>query len=660
MVQVPGVVAPSDAGPANDRVEVRGDQPVDSEAITRDAIAREAAGLGELDPALAKARAIAPPTSTRAADRSGVAPPSAETERAVADPLSSAMPPSAWESPESRRTRQAVLVGTVAIASLVLAGTLFTLFVRQRIPQNRTSNEASDTDSSALPDAPSIIDPEASVAVDPPTNPPNPESGTAPVDGGSAVTSGPEPSEAPNATTVAGTPAQMPSTDASATDDRSSTDVASSVPPPPEPGSRVTGAPSDPPDAGQPPPVNQAVAQGLADLPPELRAFAPLINLGSSGFDNQVAQPSVPPRALPPALKPPQDRGQHPPPLQSEPIGRRGDIKLTGLQIVEVPWVDALRVVEQLIGAPISIDYESLDAAGIDLRQRVSAQPTRTTVLAGLQTLLDSVDAEVLEQPEGFLVVRATPRRLEQVASRWDVSDLANDDAQRSALLELVNSLLIGFDDETPVGWADDGSTLSLSSDPLRRWQLTLLLEAIRQGRGLPPRESSPSLHRWLASKAAADAALALPADPVALPAQPMAASELLGRLVGPDASVVIDWLPCWEHGLTPRDPLLPWKSGLSRDEIVTEALQPYALRLVPRGEGLWALTSPEAYALEPQWVTAPLKIDPPIAMKRLGDALAAAPPSGTWAVAHDPQGQLLVARLPRYLANQLNSLIAP
>jgi hypothetical protein len=639
MVQVP------EACP---RVEVRGEQPVDSGAITRDAIAKEAVGLPELELPSAALQPKQPPVRIDAA----VSGASGTSDYAVPDPDAAALGfPAAWENPSTRRTRQFVLVGTVAFASIGLAATLFVMFVRQRMAARDTVVLATESDPSTPATDPSTEgaetgQPTTTDAAD--TQPADTDNSSAEDQTAAApvVVSNTEPNEPVSPVEEPERPAVAPAETSEATPANISTGRSN-----PDSGN-AGSSPSRPA-------VNAAVEQGLADLPPELRAFAPLVTLGAGSFDQPPPAQKVPVPALPPSLKPPIDSGQHPPPASSGPLGTRGDQKLTGLQLSERPWVDSLRILEQLMVVPIWLDYESLDAGGVDLRERITIQPTRTTVLAGLQAILESVGAEVIEEPAGFLKVRASPQRLEQVPTQWGIHDLVADAAQAESLVELLNALTAGFEDETPLALDPTGTQLMLSSDPLRRWQVTLALEAIRRGRGLPPTIDTPSIQRWLI-----DSGLPSPAlsdEPVRLPTHPMAANELIGRLVGSETSVVLDWPACWEHGLTPNEVLLPWQASLTPQQIVEETLAPYALKLVARGVDLWAVTTAEAFALEPQWATVPIVDDreEPL-VKRLNEALAAAPATGRWVVATDSVGKQLVACLPRYLAAQLSSLASP
>ena len=652
------------------RVDVGRAGPVDSQAITRDAISD--ADLSDVPTGADRHGSVfASDDADAGADDAHAAP--------LEDPEAAAPQPVGWQSDRTQRARQVGLIAALAVAGIVVAVVTFVFFVRhwqQRQSQRPLAGQQAGQPvgtAQANEVQPTVAASDAAQAPPPaPDAQPQQTTGAAQAD----------------AAGDAQRPAASRETDADAV---AATDVltgevagdVSGVADEPNDQAAVKTDPgvdeSQPSGAGQDadslldsvassiletPAAAPPAAATAPELPAGLRQFTPLIDFGSAlPQDAQGGRLQPPPTLDQVRLDTPADDEADAAIEPAEPVDAARWMKMRlALQGQDRPLVHWVRVLTQVTGVPIELDLASVDAAGFDPTQAVdapqgwvSAEEAVTQIAAGTGLTVKVEPAFVaLEVPEAAIVRGLQPAL--QVDDLMAVGDGQGwlETLRRISGVDTIDSI------------AEGGGMLHVEGGRPAVWRVALAAEALRAARGLPLRLQRHRTERWLMVGAARDWPLVSGGNPTVAMDQPQSVLQWLGEMARTnDRHLVVAWGDAWQRGLTPQSAAMPWIRPVDAGALIAEVLEPYGLQARDAGGGLWWIGSPASYDRGEVFAVLPVpdreaaEVLERLAQSLPVDAGEGQPKSEALPAVYEASSGQLIVRLPRYVVRQLPKLFA-
>jgi hypothetical protein len=693
-------------GQVAQRIEIRGQHPVNSDALTRDSHAVPAstdagavrtktpphASMADTMPAAAYPDGLGQrPHEFDGGGADAVSDPPAQQAFGASQGASRQLPmgmPSAWESDQTKRSRQIALIAFLSSGTLVVAAILFWLFVKnwnqspttaernvsnpaETLAEASAANPVSDATQPKGPEGLAAQDPgQEAIQSTPDSTPDSTLGGTTPtelnpIDAANTETPSPEsptkvatdnPASNPTADNTAAdnTAADNTAAGASEADAANATSVAGDSPPLDDGGLRLEPSPS----------TVAAEVGGMQQLPPELQRFLPSdVDLEDLASAEDEVPIDLAPAVLPTAWKAPVDRGNHPLPSKPSKLTSIAQARVAGIQIESQTIGQSVIVLERLFGVPLYLDVRSMDIAGIDVTMPVDLKVTKMTGDALLAKFCELTGLEPFEQPAGAMMLRAPESSQEQIPTTFAVEDLCIDGSPQwlATMFEPIFAIrdAATTDPAASVSIGVSGTSLQYEGPARQRWMLAVALDAIRRGRGIPTQLPSWRIDRWIHREVEA----AYP-DSIASPPgiHAVAPSRLISDWLGKTRTLTVDWPACTVHGLLPDSVVVPWRGEgeVSFADGVADALSPWDLVLQPLGESVWQVTSSERYGTEMVWVTAPVEGDRAAVEARLAKAIAGSPQQSQIGVVLDENTKTLIGHLPRYLAKELRKICSP
>lgn len=660
----PPVAAPHHGQP---HLAVGPDTGIDSEALTQSAVASPqelASGVG-FD---AAAELEAPPLP--------------------ADPAQ------VWQSESSRRVSQFGLVLTLGLFGLIAATVAFVQFART---WNRPAAPATAAAEPSEPgdELPAEVEAEvnnsetAAEAATAEPQSPDPQASPAPENPASENPASENPApENPAPAETAETPDTAPAGLESA-----SGEPAESQPAPP-PAAAAVPLPVDPPVVLTP---DAPAPQGIAELPPGLRKFVPLIDLSTADIGPpQLFDP-------PPTIDSIQLDAAAGEALEEEPTLKRPAVDVSRALAMRfaidhrgATLGELALLLSQLTGVAVEIELISLDLAGVSTTATLETPAGWMTAQEWLDRSLapQGLAAEVSDQR---VLIYATPQKLAQTGSAAlrldDFGDAAAEVAQW--LLPIAGPVATGpaaEPAEAAEPAADDGEEPPAEPPAVAAWEFVaaekrlavpldrgalvravLAVEAARRIHGLPGRLPRWQTERWMGAWTLQpeDGADRTPSDAIGdWPAvsegtggptldSPRAVAGLLRQLAADNqVAIIVAWADALRHQLYPADLAMPYTDQLPAGAVLDELIGEAGLQARDAGGSVWWIGSEANYDRYEviTWLTLPAGSGEATA-ERLAQALGVAEPAElpvTW------NETTLLVRAPRYIARQLHRFLQP
>lgn len=652
---VPGPNAPSQNAPGQNAPSqiaagqiAAGQSSIDSEAITEDAIAAADFDAGESDLA----------DSSSKLDRSRNPSPFSGHAPSQEDRTSTVPSSVGWQSERTVRSRQIALITTLAIASLVVAASVFGWFVStwQDRPTSRPVAEA-DANPAAKPD-PADPDSESPVVQDPvgadvmadraeePETSPKSASGQA--NDGPVLpqdTDVPKQEIAESAQNLIETPVSNIPNDLVPTSPLK-TDT--------DPASVSDAMPSDNTASSDSPTDQDADNIGATELPPEFAKYTQILPVdGSLDKPTLEAPPTIDDVELEQAASDDEFELSEVKPRE---LNLRRDLGTRlAISSESYPLADLLLLAGQLTTVPLEIDWVSFDIAGIETGHPV-APPTGWKTARGLiDELAASLNCQWIEE-ETLLVLTPTDTRFsEAIAGVVDLADFG--DEQASAVTILTSFLQPGS--------GAPAKTLQIGKDRHEQQLAALSVEALRRMRGIEAKISDQRLKRWAAAapqkpKQAANFEWPLLTGGKSGP-QIDAPISLAGFLLDiarrNQATCLINWGDLNRRGIGPETLHFP---PIKADAASTlrDALSRWDIQVRSAGERHWWIGSQSTYDRLPVLVWTAKLGDQRTSVSERIQIVQAAHPGEDIRIIIDPISDRALLKMPRYVAHQLSKIL--
>lgn len=270
-----------------------------------------------------------------------------------------------------------------------------------------------------------------------------------------------------------------------------------------------------------------------------------------------------------PAAKPNPDIGSlsiatkeklHPPAEKPVPTAKRLVEELAGIEIVDRPISEVMEVWSQISGLGIEIAWNEVAAANVRPNQRISYKSGRITYGDMLSAICEPLGLEAIAAEESLVRIAAKPESMSKYfPADWAVSDLLTEKCDDIALKQLVDKLIPTMRDswkitDGKIDWGADGK------NAFQQFLLLEILEHLRVMRGQPLKSNYDSQifkRTWPAPATIAGNSQILqqPVNKQVAVSQVVVAA---GREV--EGLVTFDWAGTWQHGLSPmtEDTFLP------------------------------------------------------------------------------------------------------
>ena len=310
------------------------------------------------------------------------------------------------------------------------------------------------------------------------------------------------------------------------------------------------------------------------DVDPEVIELLATINSGSGMTVAALgdAPASQPDAAEPQAPADPKDAGERPmpvaetavpaepsrPPLPGVDVAAGLAMPVPQIALSDVALGQAVALVAQLGGLPVTFDPAGMESAGVSLRDSVSVNRSDATLGAVLKDVLDQRGLVSVAEGGQLIITSPAIAQAEQSARRYSINDLAEDQAALEALATAVQQLI------APETWKGQGGsgtiqakdgTLHIDQTAMNHYRLLVFFERLRTARGLPLRSRMPSDRFPLVSRRARAAEMLARKVSVNF-REPAALVEVLGRLGAlAGADILIDRQALALEGIPDTEP---------------------------------------------------------------------------------------------------------
>jgi hypothetical protein len=495
-----------------------------------------------------------------------------------------------WQSRNVKKRRQVLLVGTIAILSSLLAGVGFFGFLA--FMRNNDSAQSRKPASPSADATSSLVDqPPKGIQV-------GSEPGTSNEFETNGKQSGDERSdEPPENKTGTSEPIMIPSANSGSPAGSSST-----KPGPDSPASSdsATGSDSDVSETATKPAADSAdsVSDPTFNLPPQLKRFQDLLNNSRGTFgSNPDPRPSKVVDELDVEnLQYPFLDVFHP---EAKPLpswNQAASIVLSRISAPnETPFTVGLEEIGRLTGVGVTIDWQSIRAAGLNDKPLVTWKFEGKSIDAMLDEVLLAHQLALKLDAKGYPIIqpRALPTKPSETVA-WDLREFCPE-GFAGETAELLISMWelkdVCSQVDGVIVWNDKASLLDkarlyesvrhlsqLTGKPLPDWSATELFQ-----------RKQFSVDAWRDSRGMLTAKL--PETAIIKESRPaVSLVQTAAAMVG--GQVMVDWQTAWEYGLTPHEEMIAVLRNRTFSQVVRKVLVEYALELVPiDSETFWMTT---------------------------------------------------------------------
>ncbi|MEY4567668.1 MAG: hypothetical protein RLY14_2638, partial [Planctomycetota bacterium] len=425
-----------------------------------------------------------------------------------------------WTTSRARMRRQILLVFFLSLSGCIIAGVLFTLFVKS-LSNDKTKLAAADSEiqtplSEALSaDFPRDVNQQD--AAEPEANVQQPQDSGSEVDSPADKSSSSESiqpttkadgnqtnemTEVENpagedGSSITATQSSQPELSGDASDknngdqDTKSTDLEKE-----KMATKAEGKASGEAKPSEPPAVELSSVDkegAEQELPDSLLKLAAVFD---PSLETRVSETPVTEN---PAIKPNLDIGSlsiatkeklHPPAEKPVPAAKRLVEELAGIEIVDRPLSEVMEVWSQISGLGIEIAWNEVTAANVRPHQKISHKSGRVTYGDLLSAIVEPLGLEAIAAEESLVRIAAKPESTSKYfPADWNVSDLLTEKCDEIALKQLADKLLPTMQDS----WKITDGKIDWGADGKNSFQQFLLLEVmehLRVMRGQPLRSS--------------------------------------------------------------------------------------------------------------------------------------------------------------------------
>jgi len=503
------------------------------------------------------------------------------------------IPSAQWTSDSTHRTRQYLLIAFLGVTGITAAGVLFWGFLRWH-----TADRATQASTSGGMVAPvQAADPAGPMDSNAPAQAAEPQVDTAPT----LTTTSSVPSPVASSPVASSPVASATPVDAtSEAEVNSSTDLALAPVPTPNTDPALTVTPVAP--ATEPPAAPQ--------LPKQLAAFAPMLN-----YEIQPQFPDAM-EILSEAPVTAEDLGltasaglPEVPPVD---LNVQAQLPISGLVIGALPASQFVSLWSNLSGIPTVVDLDTLAAAAIDRRQKLSLSLVQATTVGDIVPQLGQVLGLRADARENrFLQLAAPPEAMEQkLPNALTLENLVVDAAGEAWLRDALEQLFPTVDVEWRVvdgklmrPTAADGTSL----DPLAWFAVVRVLEGWRMAAGHPSTLEQYTPQQLSAALLSSSEVVGLDSQLKQVSAQAHPVAQILPRIcqeAGLDAW--IDWDKVGAVGLGPQSTALFVTTARPLRRALADYATEFSLVVAILDErSLW-ITSNQAYRSSPQCYVVP------------------------------------------------------
>ena len=325
------------------------------------------------------------------------------------------------------------------------------------------------------------------------------------------------------------------------------------------------------------------------DIDPEVIELLATINSGSQMTVAALDDPAKPQPATEPDEKPapavaeeePAPDEPAPEPLPAVDVTARLAQSVPQVDLTDVPLGQAVGLLAQLGGVPVTFDPEGIASLGVSLRDPVSVRRGDAALGKVLEAVLAERGLTYLAEAGQVLVTAPAVTRGELISRRYRVDDLAADESSLAELAAVVQQLI------EPESWQSEGGpgtvdardgALMIEQTAATHHRVLVFCEKLRRARGLSIRSRFPLEWFELATRRARAAGV-LAEEVTANFREPTPLVEVLGHLGGlAGADILIDRRTLAAEGVSDTDPASVAAVGEPLDATLDKLLRPLGL----------------------------------------------------------------------------------
>lgn len=348
-------------------------------------------------------------------------------------------------------------------------------------------------------------------------------------------------------------------------------------------------------------PKRGPAAVGTSSLLDELNGFSEYFDTtpaGTSGPGDEVPSEIA---SLPRELPVDDRRMPRPEPRIVDVATRLAD-PVSAVQFSGTPLIDFLRFVSDMSTIPITLDPDALRRPTVTAMSPVEFKLTDTTVGGMLQAALAPYELSFVAIDEQLLVTRTGPADGRLRENRYDVSDLAADEAQLATLSESLIALVAreSWEEAGSEGVVEpqDMSLVVRQTEPVH-FQVAVFFDKLRTARKLRPRGGfDPAAYSLDTRIAQAAEKLAAPISlNFGQPTRFVQILDRLGKLTG--MAILVDWRAAAEIDWNPDAETTLSVDKVPLSETLTKLLEPMDLTYRIVDSSTLQITTPQALAVE-------------------------------------------------------------
>ncbi len=315
------------------------------------------------------------------------------------------------------------------------------------------------------------------------------------------------------------------------------------------------------------------------DVDPEVVELLATINSGSNMTVAALGEPAKPQPAVAPGelarshpVVPEADEATVPhrerarpvadepaaPPLPAIDVGERLATPVPNIALTDMPLGQAVALLAQLGGMPVTLDPEGLESLGVSLRDSVSVHHAHATLGDVLEATLAERGLVYHAEAGHVLITAPMVTRTGLVRRRYSVTDLAGDATSLQELATVIRELI------APESWQSQGGpgllqvedgSLVVEQTAATHHHLLVFCEKLRRARGLPIRSRFPAEWFDLATRRSRASGI-LQEKLTANFREPAPLVEVLGHLGGlAGADILIDRRALAAEGISDAAP---------------------------------------------------------------------------------------------------------
>jgi hypothetical protein len=231
-------------------------------------------------------------------------------------------------------------------------------------------------------------------------------------------------------------------------------------------------------------PINP-LTKPVTETPPSIVAEPPAVE--------PIAKPAQPNPVLPVV---PLELAQIP---LSPVVAKNLDLPISAVHYDRIPLHRLLQELSLLSGAPITVNYQSLQAQGLDLEYPITLKQRQTTLRKLLEQTAQAIQSEVITHGTHWELTR--PSNTSITSTRFDVSDLALQDVTQVEKMIAIMRRQLQLENIPADAMTVQGQVLITQLPDAQVDAILVWLEKLRTARGLATRTkydpNEPALRRF-------------------------------------------------------------------------------------------------------------------------------------------------------------------